>query len=210
MTKPRALGTFAPDSPEWHAARRWRVGGSEIGQIMGWSQFGNRDDLLAAKLAGTDADRQPTPAQLRGTLLEPAILAWGQACHGYQYSPQGAGTWLHERFDWALFNPDAVTGDGLLIECKSTVDRSTDRGWGRAGTDAVPLAYRAQVTWGMGILGLDAAHVLVLHGATNGRPDLAFARYVVPFDRPLFTRLLAAGLRFHRDLIAARDTATAA
>lgn len=210
MTKPRALGTFAPDSPEWHAARRWRVGGSEIGQIMGWSQFGNRDDLLAAKLAGTDADRQPTPAQLRGTLLEPAILAWGQACHGYQYSPQDAGTWLHERFDWALVNPDAVTGDGLLIECKSTVDRSTDRGWGRAGTDAVPLGYRAQVTWGMGILGLDAAHVLVLHGATNGRPDLAFARYVVPFDRPLFTRLLAAGLRFHRDLIAARDTATAA
>ena len=28
------LGTYTPGSPEWHAARRWRIGGSEIGQIM--------------------------------------------------------------------------------------------------------------------------------------------------------------------------------
>ena len=28
--KPRLLGTYVPGSPEWHAARRWRIGGSEI------------------------------------------------------------------------------------------------------------------------------------------------------------------------------------
>lgn len=204
------LGRFTDGSPEWHEARRWRIGGSEIGQVMGWSPFGGRDDLLTAKLADPDPDRQSTKAQMRGTLLEPAILAWGAEVHGYHYDETRRGTWLHGVFDWAHFNPDAVTADGLLIECKSTVDRSAERGWGRAGTDAVPLGYRAQVTWGMGLLGLDAAHVLVLHGATNGRPDLAFARYVVPFDRPLFTRLLAAGLAFHNDLTAARNLAAAA
>lgn len=206
----RLLGRFTDGSPEWHEARRWRVGGSEIGQIMGWSPFGTRDDLLTAKLAGPDPDHVPTKAQMRGTLLEPAVLAWGAEVHGYHYDEARRGTWLHGVFDWALFNPDAVTADGLLIECKSTADRSTDRGWGRAGSDAVPLAYRAQVTWGMGLMGLTAAHVLVLHGATNGRPDLAFARYRVPFDRPLFNRLLAAAMRFAEELRALRDKEVAA
>ena len=208
MTSPIGLGIL--DGEQWHEARRWRVGGSDIGQIMGWSPFGGRDDLLAAKIAGNGADETPSKAQLRGTLLEPAILAWGAEVHGYRYDQTRIGTWLHPRFDWALFNPDAVTADGVLIEAKSTTDRCADRGWGRAGTDQVPLHYRAQCVWGMGILGLTEAHVLVLSGATNGRPDLAFARYRLPFDRALFTRLLAAGLRFHNDLIAARETAAAA
>ena len=206
----RLLGHWPDGSPEWHEARRWRIGGSDIGQIMGWSPFGTRDDMLTAKLSGPDPDRVPTKAQMRGTLLEPAILAWGEQVHGYRYDETRRGTWLHGVFNWALFNPDAVTTDGLLIECKSTADRSTDRGWGRAGTDHVPLHYRAQVTYGMGILGLDAAHLIVLHGATNGRPDLAFCRYRVPFDRPLFNRLLAAGLAFHNDITAARNLTAAA
>ena len=206
----RLLGRFAPDSPEWHEARRWRVGGSEVGQVMGWSPFGTRDDLLAAKLAGTDPDRQPTAAQRRGTILEPAILAWGADVYGYTYDPERVGTWLHDTFDWALFNPDGVTTDGVLIEAKTTSDRSTERGWGRAGTDAIPLHYRAQVTYGMGLLGLDVAHLIVCHGATNGRADLGFARYVVGFDRALFTRLLAAALNFHHDLATARSAAAAA
>ena len=205
----RLLGHWPDGSPEWHEARRWRVGGSDIGQVMGWSPFGGRDDLLASKLAAP-SEEAPTKAQLRGTLLEPAILAWGAEVHGYAYDEARRGTWLHPVFGWALVNPDAVTVDGLLVECKSTVDRSTERGWGRAGTDHVPLHYRAQTIWGMGILGITEAHILVLHGATNGRPDLAFARYVVPFDRTLFNRLLAAGLAFHRDLTAARNLAAAA
>ena len=70
--KPRLLGTYVPGSPEWHAARRWRIGGSEIAQVMGWSRFGSRDDLLAAKL--NPVDKPPSRAMLRGTLLEPAVL----------------------------------------------------------------------------------------------------------------------------------------
>ena len=202
------LGRFTPSSPEWHEARRWRIGGSDIGQIMGWSPFGTRDDLLAAKLTG--AITPPSPAQLRGALLEPAVLAWGQAKHGYDYDSEMVGSFTHPAFDWALVNPDAVTTDGELVECKTTGDRSTERGWGRAGTDAVPLTYAAQCQWGMGVLDLDVAHLLVLHGATNGRPDLAFSRYIIRRDKQLFNRLLAAGLTFHRELTAARDRTDAA
>lgn len=200
------LGTFPPRSPGWHAARRWRIGGSEIGQIMGWSRWGTRADLLAAKLA-EPVDKPQTEAQLRGTLLEPAVLAWGAARYGYQYADGSDATYVHRAFPWCLFNPDSITADGLLIECKTATDRSEDNGWGRAGTDRIPAAYRCQVAWGMAVCDLPEAHVLVLAGAHNSRPNLHFQRYIIRRDRAFENRLLTAGLAFHRELTAAREAA---
>lgn len=199
--KPRLLGTYVPGSPDWHAARRWRIGGSEIAQVMGWSRFGSRDDLLAAKL--TPVDKPPSRAMLRGTLLEPSVLSWGAARHGYQYADGSNSTYLHGVYDWALYNPDALLVDDSLIEVKTTADRSSEMGWGRAGTDQIPLYYRAQVAWGMAVMDLPEAHVLVLAGAHSGRPDLHFSRYMVKRDRPLEMKLLAAGKRFIQELTAA-------
>ena len=199
--KPRLLGAYVPGSPEWHAARRWRIGGSEIAQVMGWSRFGSRDDLLAAKL--NPVDKPPSRAMLRGTLLEPAVLSWGAARHGYQYADGSDGTYLHGVYDWAVFNPDALLVDGPLVEVKTTADRSGEMGWGRAGTDQIPLYYRAQVAWGMAVLDLPETRLLCLHGATNGRPDLDIAEYRIKRDRPLEMKLLAAGKRFIHELTAA-------
>lgn len=202
------LPAMEPGSPEWHAARRWRIGGSEIGAVMGWSQFQSRDDILSAKLTG---EHQPqSAAMLRGTILEPALLAWGAAKHGYVYDTDAAAcTYLHPLHDWALYNPDGITADGLLIEAKTTSDRSKERGWGRAGTDQVPLSYRAQCQWGMGILALPEARLICLSGGLNGRPSLAFAEYRIPRDPDMFRRLLGAGARFIHDLRTA-TTAVAA
>lgn len=199
--KPRLLGTYEPGSPEWLAARRWRIGGSEIAQVLGWSRFGTRADLLAAKL--NPVDKPPSRAMLRGTLLEPSVLSWGAARHGYQYADGSNSTYLHGVYDWALYNPDALLVDDSLVEVKTTADRSKELGWGRAGTDQIPLYYRAQVAWGMAVMDLPETHLIVLHGATNGRPDLDFARYVVKRDRPLEMKLLAAGKRFIAELNAA-------
>ena len=200
--KPRLLGTYVPGSPEWHAARRWRLGGSEIAQVMGWSRFGTRDDLVAAKLAPTD--RPATKAQVRGTAMEPGVLLWGTLAKGYTYDEQASvATYLHDVYDWALYNPDALTIDDLLIEYKTTADRATEHGWGRAGTDQVPLYYRAQVAWGMAVLDLPETRLLCLHGATNGRPDLDVAEYRIKRDRQLEIKLLAHGKRFIEELGAA-------
>jgi len=114
---------------------------------------------------------------------------------------------VHRAFPWCLFNPDSITTDGLLIECKTAADRSEDNGWGRAGTDRIPAAYKAQVAWGMAVLDLPEAHVLVLAGAHNSRPSLAFARYIIRRDRAYENRLLTAGLAFYRELTAAREAA---
>ena len=199
---PNLLGIFPPHSPDWYAARRWRIGGSEIAQIMGWSRFGSRDDLLAAKL---DPTEQPqTRAHLRGTALEPGVLLWGTLAKGHYYDEQAsAATYTHSQFDWALYNPDAITVDDLLIEAKTTTDRATESGWGRAGTDQIPLYYRAQAAWGMAVLDLPETRLLCLHGAVNGRPNLDVAEYRIKRDRQLEIRLLAHGKRFITDLQAA-------
>ena len=200
---PKLLGTFTPQSPEWHAERRWRLGGSEIAQVMGWSRFGSRDDLLAAKL--TPTDRPATKAQLRGTAMEPGVLLWGTLAKGYAYDEQASvATYLHDVYDWALYNPDALIVDGPLVEVKTTTDRATDKGWGRAGTDAVPLYYRAQTAWGMAVHDLPETRLLCLHGATNGRPDLDIAEYRIKRDRQLEIKLLTAGRAFAAELAAAR------
>ena len=195
MSKP--LGTFAPDSPAWHDARRWRIGGSEIAQVCGQSPWGTADDLLAAKLAGPDATRRPSKAQERGTALEPAVLAWVCAREGLDLDPvASAATYVHPDLDWALYNPDGIDRGGALIEIKTTADRCAERGWGKARTDQIPAHYAAQVQWGMGVLGLDRCVLGVLHGATNGRPDLDLAVYRIGFDADLFRLLTGFGRRF--------------
>lgn len=203
----RILGTYGPHSVEWHAARRWRLGGSEIAQACGWSPHGTRDQLIARKLAGTITD--PTAAQERGTYLEPSVLAWAAHRLGVDLDRQASDTtYLHDQHDWASYNPDGITTSGdLLLEIKTTADRSTDRGWGRAGTAQIPLHYACQLEWGLGILGLDRAVLAVLHGATNGRPDLGLAvyRYTARPDR--FAALIQRGSAFITDLTDAREAA---
>lgn len=196
------LGTFKPDSPEWHAARRWRVGGSEVATVCGWSEWETRADLLARKL-GELEQRPKSKAMERGTMLEPAILAWAAHREGLTYDPAAsAATYVHDDLDVLLANPDGVTVDGLLVEAKTCADRTTDKGWGRAGTDQVPLGYAAQINHTLGVLGLRSALLACLHGATNGRPDLGLAIYRLTFNEAAFAYTTRKALAFASELTA--------
>ena len=196
----RILGTFAPDSPEWYAARAGRVGGSDVAAICGWSPYTTREQLLTQKATNADT-KIDTPATRRGHLVEPAILAWLEWRHDLTIDPIASeATYTHDDNDRWLYNPDALTTSGVLLEAKSTTDRCTDRGWGRAGTDQVPLGYQAQVIWGMGILGLQVCHLGVLAGAVNGRPCLDFATYTIPFNPRIFAHIARRVDAFLADL----------
>lgn len=198
-----SLGVFEPGSPEWQAERRWRIGGSEIAQVCGWSPYGTADDLMAAKI--NPAEREATGAQERGNALEDAVLAWAASREGLALEPAAVSkaTYVHDN-GWALFNPDAISTTGVLVETKTTADRSTERGWGRAGTASVPLHYAAQVQWGLGVLGYSSAVLACLHGATNGRPDLGLAVYRLKADPDAFAALLRKGAAFIARLESAR------
>ena len=203
----RILGTWVPNSPEWLQARIGRIGGSDVATICGWSPWTTRAQLLDDKL-GTPTRRAMSAAMDRGNRLEAPIIGWLLDRHGLTLDPDASvATWVDAADDRLLYNPDGITTEGVLLEAKTTGDRSAERGWGRAGTDQVPQYYKAQVTWGMGLLGLDRCHLGVLHGATNGRPDLAFATYTITYDSTLFTFIKYHVLGFLTELNQAKELA---
>lgn len=194
------LGTWESGSAEWLAARDGRIGGSDVGAICGWSPFATREDLLARKAGLADPPKE-SAAMMRGTLLEPAILTWLCRRHGLTLDPvPSAATHFHPDDQRLIYNPDGITTCGTLLEAKTTGDRSEDHGWGRAGTDNVPLHYKAQVQWGMGIIGLTTCHLGVLAGGINGRPSLAFATYTIHWDPDLFATIHTRVAAFLDDL----------
>jgi putative phage-type endonuclease len=188
------LGEWTPDDEAWHEARRFRVGGSDIGAVMNWSPFQTREDLRAEKL-GT-VTRRKSKAMARGNYLEPAIAAWLADELGITYDESYKGTWVDDEHDYALYNPDAVTTEPALCEFKSTAVRDAEHGWGRAGSANVPLMYAAQVQYGMGILGLSECHLAVISGA----PKFEFAKYKLKFDPITFAYLRGQARKFIEQL----------
>ena len=193
----RYLGNPAPETPEWYALRAGTIGGSSIAAVMGWSPFTTREQL-AEQIAAKATDAKPmSRAMRRGQILEPAIADWLAEDKGLTYDePASVGIYAHDTFGWATYSPDKITTGGELVEIKTATDRAEDNGWGRAGTDKIPLHYQAQVMWGMGILALPSCWVAVLSGGVNGRPSLDMAVYRLTYDHHIFTRLLTAAGQF--------------
>lgn len=197
----RYLGNPEPESPEWYALRAGTIGGSSIAAVMGWSPFTTRDQL-AEQIAAKASDSKPlSRAMRRGQILEAGIAAWLAEDKSLTYDEAlSTGIYCHDRFSWATYSPDKITTGRELVEVKTVTDRAEDNGWGRAGTDRIPLHYAAQVTWGMGILGLPYCWVPVLAGGVNGRPSLDMAVYRITYNHSHFLRLLGAAEQFMAEI----------
>ncbi len=188
------IGHLAEHSEEWHVARRYRVGGSDVGVIMGWSMWDTPESLAAKKLLGERSET--TPRQQLGHDAEPMLAAWLARKLGYPIDTE-PGTWAD---DVGVANPDAIVeGDPslgetpkVIAEFKTVNDRATELGWGRAGTDQIPLTYAAQIQWYMGMTGASLCHLVALAGATNGRIGLHVAHYKIAADPAVFAHLYTA------------------
>jgi putative phage-type endonuclease len=194
----RLLGFYEPGSDEWHKARAGRIGASEIGVICNMSPFQTSADLLAEKLG--EQERNGNRAMSRGHYLEPAVADWFADHAGANYEP--AGTYVHAEFDHHLANPDRICTDGSLLEIKTAKEKTVEHGWGRAGTDQIPISYAAQVQWQMHVTGLRLCHVAVLFGA-----PFDFYAYKVKYDPAVAAYLVRAANRFHAQLTRAEETA---
>lgn len=175
---------LAEHSPEWHEARRWRVGGSEIGAICGWSPWAGPEGVAERKLSGETSE--PTPRQQLGHDAEPMLASWLGRKIGAAVDLK-PGTWLDEL---GIANPDGLVGaTGELFEAKTVNDRSKDDGWGRQGTDLVPLYFAAQCIWYCGLTGAPGAHLVALCGALNGRVGLHVAHYYIPANPAAYAHM---------------------
>lgn len=187
----------------WLAARRGGVGGSEVGALIGVSEYETPFSIWKTKIQGGK--------DLSGV----AAVEWGHRLENVVAEKVAEELGLVSRFAgglWArLDNPILrVTPDRFacrprswkaigVIECKTAGD---DEHWesgtirpGGHGTGSAPLSYQAQLQWQLGILGLKIGWLgcFVLGQARD------FFIVEVHFDAEWFTEMVNGANTFWTD-----------
>lgn len=187
------LGEYDPGSLAWHELRARRVGGSEIGAVLGISEYESAFSLWHRK-----ADRlgpvAETDIMVYGSVIEDAVVElWSRNRPDYRI--RRAGTYVNRARDYQLASPDRVLGgpDGPeLLEVKSSGDRWK---WGDEGSDEVPPGYLAQARWQLDTFGYRRCRFAVLF---SGRPPVR--EFVVEHDQHDADLMRDAAAEFVRTL----------
>ncbi|MFE5514500.1 YqaJ viral recombinase family protein [Streptomyces sp. NPDC056529] len=190
--EPTIVGFFEPGSPEWHAARAQGIGGSEIAAVVGLSPYESRFSLWHRKKALLGLVEESEPMYW-GKVHEPGIAARFSELHP-ELLVAPSPTYAAAGRSWQIANPDRkVYGEGPveLLEIKTARD---DEGWGKQGTDQIPVWYRCQCLWYLDVLGASRCHVAVLIAGSEYR------EYVIDYNADEATLLREAGARFMHDL----------
>lgn len=189
----------------WLAARRDGIGGSEVGALIGVSEYETPFSVYNTKKRG-GKDLSAVPAIEWGHRLE-EVVAQKTADELGLVSRFAGGLWavrdnpiLRVTPDRFACNPRSWKAIGV-IECKTAGD---DEHW-RSGTitpsggntGSAPLSYQAQLQWQLGILGLERGWLgcLVL-GA-----ERQFFTVEILRDRGWFAEMTNAAVTFWRDSI---------
>lgn len=139
---------------EWKAARAGKIGGSDIGAIVGVNPWRTPFDIYAEKSGLVEI--QENRAMRLGKALEPVILAEYGGVTGHHVQPVQLAIVVHPRRPWAVASVDALamrvdTGSELGVEAKSAGASQAHR-WGDEGSDEVPEEYLCQCHWYRAIL----------------------------------------------------------
>jgi putative phage-type endonuclease len=141
-------------TPEWLAARRTGVTGTDIPAILGLSPYRSEGDVAREKGGETREHDERTARRLRiGTALEDVIRAEDEVEHGHKLRRVNR-LMVHRDIPWAMASLDFERRDGTIVEAKSSRDRRWDAG--------LPPDVEAQVQWQLGVSGRERAHVVCL------------------------------------------------
>jgi putative phage-type endonuclease len=156
LGRAKYIGTFESGSPEWHAARAG-VGGSDVGVILGKSQFKSPYTLWAEKSNLLEDTDSTIPMRL-GSAMEPAIRQFFQDENKEWLTVHETGTWQSTESDWMKANPDGIIewADGSLgvLEIKHSATYVTE----------IPESWKLQVLWYLQVLGLKRGVVCAVIG----------------------------------------------
>ena len=131
---------MVPGSPEWHAARRKGVGGSDAAAVCGLSPYKSRLGVFAEKVWGVEVEE--TEPMTIGTLMEPVVAAMYERKTGHQLVVPPQGIAAADK-PFMLANLDrARAADDRTVECKTS---GAWDGWGPSLSEDVPLHYFIQV-----------------------------------------------------------------
>src|SRR6266550_2596225 len=160
----RAVPGLVQRTPEWLAARRTGIGGSDAPAVLGLSPWRTPFEVWAEKTGDLTVDeREPNEAMNWGTILERAILNEYSRRSGVETVE--VGLLRHPDLSWMICSPDAVAAD-RIVEIKTTRSSS---GWGDQGTDEIRLHYLVQVHHNLIVSGAPLADVAVLIAGSDYR-----------------------------------------
>lgn len=184
----------------WLAQRQEGIGGSEVGALIGVSEYETPMSVWNTKMRG-GKDLSGVAAVEWGHRLEEAVAGKAAETLGLVSRP-GGGLWGDRERDFMRVTPDRFVTKPRswkalgVIECKTAGD---DEDWssgviypGGEGDGAAPLSYQAQVQWQLGILGLKRGWLgcLVL-----GR-ERSFFTVEIDFDSEWFAEMADEAERF--------------
>lgn len=203
-------GSYENQSDEWYESRRGRIGGSEIAAIVGLSPFESRYSLFwrkKAELNGEKLVKEDLGDVVEwGTRVEPAIYQkYAEIAAEKGYVLTTGDSFTHRDRPWQNANPDglvweiAEAPDGTqvlkavveILEIKTSVYGD---GYGKSGTNTIPIYYRCQILWYMAVLGVREAHLAVLIGGYD------FRTYFIEPDEGEIEFLIGAADKFIYDL----------
>lgn len=159
------VGQFENGSPEWHAARKTGIGGSDVSTICGLNPWTSAFALFCRK-TGRIPEQESNSSMEWGTRLEPVIAAKFADEHPELSVSASPGTYAHKDRPWQLANPDGILVDEAgkhgILEIKTAKYEDDWR-------NGVPLYYQTQVQWYLQTFGFEYAFVAVLFSGSMYR-----------------------------------------
>ena len=175
------------------------IGGSDIGAILGVSKFRTPLEVWLEK-TGKETQR-PDSLPLRfGSFAEEFVAQeYSKACHIELAHDESI--YIHPEHSYLSAHIDRfILGDGKdlpptkILECK-TANPFSQKDWGEAGSDQVPMTYLAQCIWYMAITGIEKTDLAVLFGNSD------FRIYHIERDIELEKLVLEKALQFWKDYV---------
>jgi putative phage-type endonuclease len=143
------VGVFEHDTPEWHEQRASGIGSSDIGVILGLSDWKSALTLHYEKRGLIEpAPVSPEQQDLYdyGHFMEPFIAdKFAERHPGLTLA--ATGSWRNVERPWQLSNPDRLIGNDGVLELKTGKSKSD---WLEYG---VPPKYEVQLRWQMDTFG---------------------------------------------------------
>lgn len=188
----------------WLAARRFGLGGSEVGALIGVNEYETTWSIWKKKVQGDDKDLSGVAAVEWGHRLE-EVVSQKTAEEIGLVSRFAGGLWAWPDKPHIRVTPDRFATKPRswkavgVIECKTAGD---DEYWQSGtihpkqhGTGQAPLSYQAQLQWQLGILGLKIGWL----GCFVSNQARDFFTVEVHFDAEWFGEMVNAADTFWSD-----------
>lgn len=148
------------DEEAWHILRQKRIGGSDVGAILGVNPYKSIIDVYINKTEGTTF--KGNEATHWGHMLESVVMKEFASKHSelevYEAPYSIVGEYLISNIDGVLRNKE--TGEFGVFEAKTT-NAFNSKAW---EDDEIPQSYYAQVQHYLGMTGYAFAYIAVLIG----------------------------------------------